>query len=143
MNTRKLLHSACIAVLSTICLSADKLLAQSPEEGLHLMVNVEGNELRLPSQRGVFKPVTVNRAQVIPFMLEFPSNKAGLPLMVGALDGGEVNDGVSQEDAVVSASGKMEFSFQPGPGLGLYRLIVHLPTEQYILQFYLIDPGHP
>jgi RHS repeat-associated protein len=78
MNTRKLLSAACIAVLTTICLPAEKLFAQSAVgEPLQLALNYgETTEARSPSRRGVVEPVRLRPNQLMPFALQFLSNTA-------------------------------------------------------------------
>jgi len=61
MNTNKVLSAACIAVLATICLPAEKLFAQLPggiaSERLQLVLNSgESSQTRLPGPRGIVEP---------------------------------------------------------------------------------------
>jgi hypothetical protein len=140
MTTRKFLHAASIAVLAVICLAGEKLVAQSPEETLQLVVNYEeANEVRLPSQRGIVFPYLLLAGEAKSFTLQFPSSKAGYPVAISALDGGEVDGGSSQE-RVISSHGTIAFTFQPGQTLGEYRLVVMVPGEEHLLQFRVVNP---
>ena len=100
--------------------------------------NGGGKEKHLFSHNGVVDQLVVNPNQAIPVTLQFPADKAGTPVAVGSLDGGEVTGG----KIVILPTGKLIFTFR-GQSPGLYRLLVQLPAEQYRLEFYVIDPNRP
>ena len=76
--------------------------------------------------------------QVVPVTLQFPSAWAGTPLAATPLDGGKIGGG----GLVVLPTGRAMFTFSPGPVPGRYRVAVYMPGEQYLLEFYVVDPNH-
>lgn len=124
-----------------LCLPAPKLSAQFTEANTAEPLQVvfgEGEQIEggLPSRNGVVDPVSLKPNQVMAFILRFPVSKAGQPIVVGALDGGEVTAAPGAGD-VVANDGTARFSFQTDQTAGLYRVVVQLPGEQHLLQFYL------
>jgi len=103
-----------------------------------IATNGGGVEKHLFCHNGVVDQLVVNPNQAVPVTLQFPADKAGTPVAVGSLDGGEVTGG----KVVILPTGKLIFTFR-GQSPGLYRLLVQLPTEQYRLEFYVIDPNRP
>lgn len=97
-----------------------------------------GTRRHLVSHAGLVSQVVVNPNQPVPVTLQFPSDKIGMSVAVGSLDGGEV----TSAQPTVLPTGKMLFTFR-GSAPGLYRLVVQLPAEQYHLEFYVIDPNRP
>jgi hypothetical protein len=97
-----------------------------------------GTERHLVSNAGLLSQLVLNPNQNVPVTLQFPSDKIGMPVAVGSLDGGEVTGA----QPTVLPTGKMLFTFR-GTAPGLYRLLVRLPAEQYRLEVYVIDPHHP
>jgi hypothetical protein len=122
------------------------LFAQQPSpEAMDVVVNLgHGEEITLSSEEGGSQqkivptvPLSPNQAVAIP--LHFGSDKAGAPVMVGTDDGGQIRglDGI----AFVPADGAVPFNFQPGDGLGTYRVLVLMGSEQHLLQFSVTAPG--
>lgn len=121
----------------------------------------DGTETHLPSHRGMVEPVSLRPDQLRPFFLQFPREKVGMPVAFAPLDGGEVIPMASVTDLAVSANGTFTFNYEQaeelsvdGDGIvrfgfqsshepGRYRVMVQLPGEQHILQFYVINPGTP
>ena len=103
-----------------------------------IATNGGGVEKHLFSHNGVVDQLVVNPSQAVPVTLQFPLDKAGTPVAVGSLDGGEVTGG----SAFILPTGKLIFAFR-GQSPGLYRLVVQLPTERCRLEFYVIDPNRP
>src|SRR2546423_2733797 len=101
-------------------------------------VNGAGVEKQFVSNNGVAGRIGVNLNQVVPVTLQFPANKAGMPVAVGSLDGGEILG----NHAVVLPTGKVLFTFR-GQGPGVYRVLVQLSGEQHRIEFYVIDPSRP
>jgi len=101
--------------------------------------NGDGKDEQNVSRNGRVPLVLVRPNQVVPVTLQFPSEKAGLPVAATPLDGGEVNGG----RLVVLPTGKVIFTFKPGPTPGRYRLLVQTPVEQHLLEFYVVDPNNP
>ena len=78
--------------------------------------------------------------QVVPVTLQFPSARAGIPVAVTPLDGGRISGG---GNGVILPTGRMLFTFSPGAMPGRYRVMVYLPGQQNLLEFYVVDPAHP
>ena len=100
--------------------------------------NGADKEVHLTSSDGVVPMVLVRPNQTVPVTLQFPAARAGTSLAVTPLDGGRVNGNLT-----VLPTGKMLFTFSPGPVPGRYRVTVHIPPEQYLLEFYVVDPANP
>jgi hypothetical protein len=171
MTTRKLLCAGCLALNALIWLLPHKLAAQdelpaltSPDLGSSDSVDLvisygEGGEARIASHRGVFEPVCLLPNQLTPMSLQFSRTKEGMPVGLAPLDGGTVIPMDSVLNIEVSANGIFTFSYEEartlnvdGDGFvrfgfqstntpGLHRVLVQLPGEQHILQFYIIDPN--
>jgi hypothetical protein len=82
----------------------------------------------------------VRQNQTVSVTLQFPTTAAGTPVAFTPLDGGRIaGDG----NGVVSPTGRMLFTFNPGAMFGRYRVMVYTPTERHLLEFYVVDPNHP
>lgn len=79
--------------------------------------------------------------QVVTVTLQFPAELKNKPVIVGLLDGGEINPHLSGPvPIVVAADGTGSFVYKGGHALGLYRVLVRLETEEYRLEFRVLDP---
>jgi hypothetical protein len=121
-----------------------KLHAQAPpgsaSSPLELIaINGAGNEKHLSSNNGVLPMLMVRPNQVVPITLQFPSDKAGMPVAAIPLDGGRIN----RNDLVILPTGQVIFTFSPGAMPGRYRVMVQTPIERHLLEFYVVDPTHP
>ena len=105
-----------------------------------IATNGAGREKHLPSINGVVPMLMVRPNQTVPVTLQFPSAQAGTPVAVTALDGGRISGG---GNGVVLPTGRMLFTFSPGAMPGRYRVMVYLPGQQNLLEFYVVDPAHP
>ena len=83
--------------------------------------------------------VMVRPNQTVPITLQFPSDKAGTQVAAMPLDGGSIN----RNDLVVLPTGTVIFTFKPSAAPGRYRLWVQTPSEQHVLEFYVVDPANP
>ncbi len=94
------------------------------------MVTVDrtGTEKRLRSLDGVMEPVGVAAGDQIAINLEAPNSKAGQPVSVRLLDGGEI---IAPPALSVATNGRVGFTFKAGGTRGLYRVEVILGVEQY------------
>lgn len=134
-----------LAFSASVCLllsTQKSALGQAPDKvappALEMIAtNGGGEEKHLFSHNGAVDQLVVNPNQAVPVTLQFPLDKAGTPVAVGSLDGGEVNG-----NNLVLPTGKLTFTFR-GHSPGLYRLLVQLPAEQYRLEIYVIDRNHP
>jgi hypothetical protein len=104
-----------------------------------IATNGAGREKHLRSVDGYVPLLMVKQNQVVPITLQFPSDKAGMPVAAIPLDGG----GVNGEPLVVLPTGKVIFTFKPGAMPGRYRLVVQTPVKQHLLEFYVVDPNNP
>ena len=76
--------------------------------------------------------------QTVPVTLQFPATAAGTPVALAPLDGGRVSGG---GNGVVLPTGRILFTFSPGASPGRYRVMLYLPGEQHLLEFYVVDPN--
>ena len=112
---------------------------------MDVVVNLgHGEELTLSSEGGgsqqkVVPTVTLTPNQAVAITLELGTAKAGAPLMICTYDGGQISglDGI----ALVPPDGNVPFNFEPGGGLGTYRILVLIGGEQNLLQFSVTAPG--
>ena len=112
----------------------------------------EGLETRASISQGLMQPVGVPREQSVTVTLLLLGKYAGQPLALGLYDGGQVgavtlpgqdmitftNPGVPLP--IVSADGKAQFNFRAGANFGLYRLLVTIGPNQFLLQFHAVAP---
>jgi hypothetical protein len=130
--------------LLLLSLSLSRLPAQSfagPASGSLEVIatNGAGKERHLSSIAGVVPMLMVRPNQVVPVTLQFPAAMAGTQLAAVPLDGGRVGGG----NLVVLPTGRTLFTFSPGAMPGRYRVMVYVPGEQYLLEFYVVDPNNP
>jgi hypothetical protein len=145
--TKKLLLSLAFTLVGLNSMTVPKTGAQSPvlppaqtTPALEMIAtNGADKEKHLFSQNGVVPMLMVRPNQVVPVTLQFPSAQAGTPVVAVPLDGGKIAGG----NLVVLPTGKAMFTFSPGPAPGRYRVAVYLPGEQYLLEFYVVDPANP
>ncbi|MFN2622714.1 MAG: hypothetical protein ABR611_07705 [Chthoniobacterales bacterium] len=104
-----------------------------------IATNGAGNEKHLSSINGVVPMVMVRPNQIVPITLQFPTDKAGTPIAASPLDGGRINGG----NMTVLPTGKVVFTFSPGPVSGRYRVMIRTPREEHLLEFYVVDPSNP
>ena len=133
-----------VAVLLLLGLSLSRLHAQSPVEPSSgaldvIATNGAGKENHFSSINGVVPMVMVRPNQTVPITLQFPSDKAGTRVAAMPLDGGSIN----RNDLVVLPTGRVIFTFKPSAAPGRYRLWVQTPSEQHVLEFYVVDPANP
>jgi len=145
--TKKLLLPFALALAGLSSITMPKTYAQMPvstpaQSPLALEViatDGAGREKHLPSINGVVPMVMVRPNQTVPITLQFPSDKAGTRVAAMPLDGGSING----NDLVVLPTGRVIFTFKPSAAPGRYRLLVQTPSEQHVLEFYVVDPANP
>jgi hypothetical protein len=126
------------------------LFAQTPSpsptpEPMDVVVNLgHGEELTLSSegsgsQQKIVPTITLTPNQSAAITLQVSSDKVGAPVIVGTYDGGQIS-GMDQP-LFVPQDGAVSFSFQPGGGLGTYRVLVLVGAEQHLLQFSVTTPA--
>lgn len=123
--------------------------ARNPDESIPVVIHYgEGQEARATVYRGVMDPVGMPPGQVVTVTLLLAASKAGLPVRFGLYDGGQIGAaGLPEQDIftlsnipVVSVDGTVVFKFKAGRILGLYRLLLTIGPDQYLLQFYATKP---
>lgn len=110
MMTKKLFSSACIAVLAATCLHVPKVCAQSADSDASIEMvtnNGQDEKKRSRSHDGVMEPVGLALGKGIAITLEVARERAGEPVIVGLLDGGQINATLvtPQGDVALSAYG--------------------------------------
>ncbi|HWM24160.1 MAG TPA: hypothetical protein VNP98_05005 [Chthoniobacterales bacterium] len=134
--------AAGVALMAAICLSAADLCAQSALSGAAVPIEMvavvaNGAEKRVNSFDGVMDFVALPAGEHIALTLVASSNKAGQPVGVAPLDGGEV---IAPPALSVANDGTVGFTFRAGRTRGLYRVLVTLGAHQYELQLYAVAP---
>jgi hypothetical protein len=131
-----------LAAVSLLAVRTPLALASPPPEAQASLevttTNAAGIERHFTSQNGFAGRIRVKLNQAVPVTLQFPTEKAGLQVSVGCLDGGEILGNHS----VILPTGKVLFSFR-GLEPGLYRVLVDVSGEQNRIDFYVIDPNRP
>jgi hypothetical protein len=103
-----------------------------------IAINGAGAEKHLFGYDGVVPLLLVRPNQTVPVTLQFPIARAGTPVAATPLDGGHIGGG----NLVVLPTGRATFTFSPGAVPGRYRVVAQTPTEQHLLEFYVVDPNH-
>ena len=88
-----------------------------------------------------FQQLGVDPEQILTITVQFPSELAGQPMIVEALDGGTPS--IPEGGLFVGSDGRVTFQFQAGDGFGACRVAVHQPDDSNFLQFWVVDPAHP
>jgi hypothetical protein len=149
MNAKKIMHSAYAGALALICLHNTHLSAQEL-----IQPAATGNSLRgavitsgsgatrsLRPYLGFAGRVALAPNQLVTVTLEFSEAWAGKPVVVGSLDGGEINPHLSVPVPItVLEDGTASFAYKGSNAIGLYRVLVRLQTEEYRLEFRVLDP---
>lgn len=120
------------------------LFAQEPSpEPMTMAVDSGEGEITVTSEesseQAIVPTVKVLSDQALAITLQFSSAKVGAPVLVWTYDGGQIS-GMDQA-VLVPQDGAVSFSFQPGGGLGTYRVLVLVGAEQHLLQFSVTAPG--
>jgi hypothetical protein len=147
MINKALLLSVILASFALSSIALREASAQSPSavpapSAVPLEViarNGADEEKHLFSEDGRVPMVMVRPNQTVPITLQFPSDKAGTLVAAMPLDGGSIN----RNDLVVLPTGGVIFTFTPSAAPGRYRLLVQTPSEQHVLEFYVVDPANP
>lgn len=179
MNTRTIFFSACFAAFALIGFPAGKLSAGGPqlppdggpdrppdtlpvESPFQLIIDFgQSSATIFESHGGEVEPVVLNLNGTLSFTLQLPIISAGSPVLIGILDGGQINVVTPQgtislsanstgapPSLIVSDQGTIDLTFQAGSAPGLYRVLVTVGADQYQLQFFTrtfntAPPIHP
>ncbi|MEY2510601.1 MAG: hypothetical protein QOE26_1364 [Verrucomicrobiota bacterium] len=147
MMNKQLLLTVILASFGLSAIALREASAQSPSAvpspsaaSLEVIArNGADKEKHLFSEDGRVPMLMVRQNQTVPVTLQFPSAQAGTPVAVVPLDGGRIGGG---GNGVVLPTGRMLFIFSPGAMPGRYRVMVYLPGQQHLIEFYVVDPNH-
>jgi hypothetical protein len=127
-----------IIVLVTLTLLGN-LPAQEPEGASSgEIITGDGEEIQEYSTKGMLPPVTVDALGTSDITLQFSTSMAGAPIIVQALDGGQVS-GIDGSSAIDDA-GKASLQFQVADQPGLYRVLVIAAGTVSMVQFEVPNP---
>jgi hypothetical protein len=108
------------------------------EEPLQMIVDYGQSQLnRRETHHGVMETVGVPANLSVTITLRFLKKRAGAPVTIGRLDGGEID---LAGPVTIASDGTVLFHFSAGGLPGLYRLMVDGP-EHYEIALYAIDPN--
>ena len=126
------------------------------DEAIPIVISYgEGVETKAVINGGVMRPLGVPPDQSVTVTIFLSSAVPGTPVTLGLYDGGLVapvaepgtrNGGtelLTQVLTVVRAAtgeATVQFNFQAGKTLGLYRVLLTVPRKQYLLQFCAVRP---
>jgi len=146
---RNLLLTFILGLFVLSSLGVGELYSQSPSPGPGNAQNEEplqmdidyggGKQSHRESHHGVVEPVGVPLGQQVAITLRFLRKRAGDHVMIGLLDGGQIN---VQGPVAISPDGTVAFSFQPSGTRGLHRLVIN-GAQSYQLMLYAFDPNRP
>jgi hypothetical protein len=166
MNTKTILFSTCLAAFAIIGFpeKLSAVIPQLPPDGggdhppdtlpvgspLQLVTNFGQSSAKIfASHGGEVEPVILNLNGMLSFTLQLPTISAGSPVLIGILDGGQINVVTPQgtislsgntagapPSLIVSNQGTLDLTFQAGSAPGLYRVLVTVGADQYQLQFF-------
>lgn len=89
----------------------------------------------------MFRVAGIRPHETIDIKLQFSSEWAGTPLVLQALDGGNVS--ATPKNAVIAEDGTASFRFQAGDQPGLYRVSIIGAAGGSTLKFWIADPKNP
>jgi hypothetical protein len=117
-----------------------------PGEGsLPVVINYgQGETTRVSIYRGMMEPVGVLPNQGVTVTVSLPISRAGAQVSLGLCDGGQVGVVAPPRTTIiplngvlaVGTDGTVQFNFQAGRTLGLYRVLMNVGSGQYLLRFY-------
>jgi hypothetical protein len=143
MSTKQFFLAFLPAVFAVIYLPAERACAQAQDGNfsktpIQMVVNAGTNQERwATSQFGVMESVGLRQGEQIAIALVAPAGTKSRPVGLAPLDGGEI--GVTQEPEV-DGNGTVSFTFTGGNVPGIYRIVVTIGADQYLLQLYVAHP---
>jgi hypothetical protein len=128
------------AIVPQVNAQAPPLAAGAAIEPLQIIVDYgQAQPKRRETLRGVMEPIALPANQQAAITLQFLKKRAGSPVTIGRLDGGEID---VQGPVTISSDGSVLFHFSAGGRPGLYRLVIDGP-ERYEISLYAFDPNRP
>jgi hypothetical protein len=121
----------------------------NPDESIPVVISYGQNqETRARVYRGVMDPVGMRPNQIVTVTLLLPKSVAGMDVALGLYDGGQIGQAAVPNTSIIAltallhaaADGTVQFNFQAGQTLGLYRLQLTVGPFQSLLQFYVGRP---
>jgi hypothetical protein len=129
----------------------------NPEGAIPVVISYgQGLETSVQITRGLMEPVGIPFDRPVTVTLFLGSGVPGTPVRIGLYDGGQiasvvaglpnpppniVTDSLNNIVSItVRADQTVQFNFQSGRTLGLYRTLVTVGPKQYLLQFYAVQP---
>jgi hypothetical protein len=115
------------------------------DESLPVVINYgQGETTRVSIYGGMMEPVGVLPNQSVTVTVSLPINRAGSQVSLGLYDGGQVGVVAPPRTSIialnailtVATDGTVQFNFQAGRTLGLYRVQMNVGNGQYLLRFY-------
>ena len=91
-------------------------------------------EAWLSSNNGIMDSVGVRTDNELDITLVVPTSKAGYPVVVIPFDGGDL---LLDDPLTVSSDGTASFGFLGASAPGVYRVLVFVGPEQYMLPIYV------
>ena len=121
----------------------------NPEESIPVVIRYgQSQEARVQVYRGLMEPVGVPAQKSITVTILLPAAYAGEIVRLGRYDGGQIGPfdlpglPLRQFDRPLAAAldGSVQFNFEAGQTLGLYRVLMTAGPAQFLLQFYAVKP---
>ena len=124
-------------LVSLILLSI--LPAQADPPALSDVITFANDQaIRGRSTAGRFPTVALNRLETASIKLQFAATMAGTPVIIQAMDGGEL--GLAADSAAIALDGTTSFQFQVADQPGLYRVLVIAAGTVSMVQFEVPNP---
>ena len=122
-----------LLAVASLC-STPRVYAQgAPLIPLVMVSFVNDQPVHPHSSDGKFAAISVNSGETADIRLHFPAVYAGTPLVIEAMDGGNVV--LIEGSGSIDRRGRASFQFQAGNGSGSYRVLILAGGTPSILQF--------
>jgi hypothetical protein len=128
------------AVFALTYFPPEKLLAQDQEGNRYSTIIGMGvgvgtdQEAWQTSQNGILQPAGLHLNEQIAVTISVTQNKKDFPVAFALLDGGQI---FANTPLLIERHGLVEFAFEGGNTPGLYRVLMSIGAEEYLLQFYV------
>ena len=117
----------------------------NPDQSIPVVIDYgQGEATRVSIISGTMEPVGVLPNQSVTVTVSFPISRAEDRVSLGLYDGGQVGVVAPPRTSIialnailtVATDGTVQFNFQAGRTLGLYRVQMNVGNGQYLLRFY-------